>query len=581
MAERRQSFFHGSDAYSVDELGARHTWLKIASPRIEALRQAFISSDSRIRIGYERGPEGGLAEIPNPPDVTMNARPWLKSVTVSGRASFFGASGVGEPDTRFDLSPDLTCIIGGSMTGKSTFLDGLRAHLDAPLPQNDGVRRQVEARGKERFLGGSATVVLDCPGRDPTAALHEQWPAVFYTQTELQRLAQDAEAVENILARLVASATQDIGAREKRLVELDKGLARAADRLTTLSGDLAEAEQACQRSEKAATELAAFSDAGVENLNRVSSDLRRWQGSSKAARELASDVGSLLESATAFDLPGIDDDLASVLRTAGVGEGGTDSPARWDRFRTLLRSAKDELEATNAVIRSIAKALEVHEGTVRVQVDRDLAARGLDGARINQLQELTSQASLLESYQAHLNQVRNKVDTSERSFGTLLTEREHLVDQQRGAFDGVIETVHSQFDGRIAARRVNDGHKRPLDDFLKELSQRGITRWWNDLTEEQRPTPDDLLKKLDADRLEDIGMSDAVQETFRVQVTPSKRRELEALRCRDHYVLELRMDDGSYRPFEEPLWWPTGESLALPAVGDERRTSLGDRSTRG
>ena len=231
MAERRQAFFHGSDAYSVDEIGKRHTWLKLASPRIEALRQAFIASDSRIRIGYERGVEGALSEIPNPPDVIMNKRPWLKSVTVSGRASFFGAIGEGEPSARFDLSPDLTCIIGGSMTGKSTFLDGLRVHVGAPPPQDNGVKRQVEARGKERFLGGSAEVVLDCPGRDTTAALHEQWPAVFYTQTELQRLAQNPEAVEDILVRLVATETQDIGAREKRLVELDKELARAASRL--------------------------------------------------------------------------------------------------------------------------------------------------------------------------------------------------------------------------------------------------------------------------------------------------------------------------------------------------------------
>ena len=57
MAAHHQVFFHGSDAYSVNEIGKRHTWLKLASPRIEALRQAFIASDSRIRIGYEPGCE--------------------------------------------------------------------------------------------------------------------------------------------------------------------------------------------------------------------------------------------------------------------------------------------------------------------------------------------------------------------------------------------------------------------------------------------------------------------------------------------------------------------------------------------
>ena len=550
MARHRQAFFHGSDAYTVEDIGTCHTWLKLASPRVEALRQAFIASESRIRIGYERDADGALSEVPDPPDVTMNKRPWLKSVTVSGRASFFGASSENEQGSRFDLSPDLTCIIGGSMTGKSTFLDGLRVHVNAPLPQDGSVRKQVEARGKDRFLSGSAEVVLDCPGRDPTAAPHEQWPAVFYTQTELQRLAQNPEAVEDILARLVASETQDIAAREKRLVVFDKELVRAASGLAKLGDDLADAEQAFQRSQRAATELAAFSDAGVENLNRVSSDLRRWRDSTKAAAELSSDIVSLLDSAAAVDLPEIDDDPAGVILASGVVESETDLRARWVRVRRLLRSAKDELGATNAVIKSIADALEVHESTVRVQVDRDLAARGLDGARINQLQELTSQASLLESYEAHLNELRDTLVCAEHSFETLRTERKDLVEQQRSAFDRVIETVRLQFDGQIAARRVNGGRREPLDRFLRGLRQKGITRWWNDLTDEQRPTPDDLLEKLDADHLQDVGMSDAVRDTFLVQLTPSKRRELAALRCRDHYILEFKMDDGSHRPLE-------------------------------
>ena len=138
MAASHQAFFHGSDAYSVNEIGRRHTWLKLASPRIEALRQAFIASDSRIRIGYERDADGTLTEIGHPPDVTVNERPWLKSVTVAGGASFFDTTNKNADGTRFELNPDLTCIIGGSMTGKSTLLDGLRLYIDAPLPQDDG-----------------------------------------------------------------------------------------------------------------------------------------------------------------------------------------------------------------------------------------------------------------------------------------------------------------------------------------------------------------------------------------------------------------------------------------------------------
>ena len=222
MAKHRQAFFHGSDAYSVDDVGKRHTWLKLASPRIEALRQAFIAHDSRMRIAYERRADRSLSEIPDPPDVTVSSRPWLKSVTIAGGASFFRADGESGSERRFDLSPDLTCIIGGSMTGKRTFLDGLRVHVEAPLPPDDGLRGQVEARGKDGFLAGSPKITLDCPGRDPTAPPHEQWPAVFHAQNELQRLAQEPEAVEDILAQSAApEENRDIRAREERF-ELDE-----------------------------------------------------------------------------------------------------------------------------------------------------------------------------------------------------------------------------------------------------------------------------------------------------------------------------------------------------------------------
>ena len=81
---------------------------------------------------------------------------------------------------------------------------------------------------------------------------------------------------------------------------------------------------------------------------------------------------------------------------------------------------------------------------MRIQVNQDLAARGLDGARINQLQELTAQASLLESHQAHLDKQKDALHQAEGAFETLLHDRRELVEQQRCVFDSVIEAVHSQ-----------------------------------------------------------------------------------------------------------------------------------------
>ena len=551
MTRHRQAFFHGSDAYTVSDIGGRHTWLKLAKPRIEALRQAFIASDSRIRIAYERDTHGDLTEIPNPPDVTLNARPWLKSVTVEGGASFFRAGDGGHSESRFEFSPDLTCIIGGSMTGKSTLLDGLRVYMEARLPQDDGLRKQVEERGRDGFLGGSAEVTLDCPGQDPTESPRKRWPAVFHTQSELQRLAQEPEAVEDVLARLVVSETGDIHWREAYLKAMDEELHRAARHLAKLDEELADAEQALERTRKAAEELAAFSDAGIDELHRASRDVRRWREVEKHTEGLGTDVERVRATADGFELPEIDDCVTRVLRDAGLDEPKDGLHSRWERIRDLLRSANDALVEARAVTASFAKALNAHERTVREQVDRELASRGLDGARIREFQALNRQASLLGSYEANLDQVRCKRRDAERSFEKLRTDRQDEVEQQRHAFDRVIDAIRTEFGGRISVHRIDGGRHGTLDDFLKAFRQKGITRWWNELQDSRRPSPDELLARLKARQLERVGMSTAVEMTFEECLSAAKRRELAALRCRDRYLIQLRMDDGSYRRLDD------------------------------
>ena len=409
----------------------------------------------------------------------------------------------------------------------------------------------MKARGCEGFLGGSPGITLDCPGQDRTAPYHSQWPAVFHAQNELQRLAQEPGAVEDILARLVLPVMRDIQGREKRLNTSDGELRRAAKRLSELYEDLADAEQAYERSGKAAKEIAAFADAGIEELHRASRDLRRWQEFGETAKVLAGDLDRVRESAEALDVPENDGHLADVLRAAGVDRQADELHARWGHVHDHLLSASGELDSAVAAVGSVVTALAAHERGVREEVDRKLAARGLDRARIREFQALNRQASLLGSYEANLAQVRGKLAEAEREFRTLLANRRDMVYRQRLAFDRVIDTVRGQFDGRISVRRIDDGNREPLERFLRELKQKGITRWWNDLTDDRRPSPARLLETLEAGLLPRIGMSEAVQATFRECLSVSKQRELAAIRCRDRYLIELEMDDGSYRRLDD------------------------------
>ena len=570
MEEHRQGFFHASDAYSIEALGRRHSWVKLASPRIEALRQAFIANDSRMRIGLERNDDGEMQPIGDAPDVMLSKRPWLRTVDIHGAASFFGTKGNAASHIR--LSPDVTCIIGGSMTGKSTLLDGLRVHVGAPLPNDESISDQVEARGRDIFGAGSPVVEIDCPGSDPTAPPHERWPAQFFAQNELQRLSIEATAVEDILARLVPSETRGIEVRDKELRELDKQLHDMTKRLSDLDDSLAEAEQAHARAKNAGDALTAFSKAGVGRLHQASRDRQRWTEVKRIAEGVRSEIRRVVMIVNSLEVPESEHDEATgaSVPESETPDEGSDLGRRWNRIGEQVEHVEQELENWLDDAARIVTTLEKNQDGVRVAVERALAERGLDAGKLREIQELNRQASLLPSYEANLDRTRKDLHDAEHQFSGTSKERGALACDQRTAFDRVLADVEREFGRRIRARRADNGDFRPLDTFLRSLKQKGITRWWNDLKEHQKPSPDELidglgpdtghqswdewLENLDPqldDPLDGMGMSDAVQSTFRESMTRARRRELAALRCPDRYFLELRMDDGSYRRLDE------------------------------
>jgi hypothetical protein len=548
MEKHRQAFFHSSDAYAVADLGRRHVWLKLASPTIEALRQAFIASDSRVRIGFQRAEHGALRAVSKPPDVTLTGRPWLRSVTVRGGASFFGGLGQGgKGETRFELSPDLTCVIGGSMTGKSTFLDGLRSHVEAPLPVDPRLREQVEQRGRQGFLAGSAEVELDCPGRNAIEPLHDRWPAVFYTQSELEQLANEPAAVEDILARLDPAETEEVKGLERRLKTMDGEIRAVVRRLDALAGEEAEAQQAHDRARRAQDELAAFAEAGVERLHGVARQRQQWDEAARVGSDLKDRLAGLLEEVESFELPEIPEDIRMSLDEQSTSLNETAS--RPERLRVHLRAAATELAHLRTEVEQAAKALRSSEGDLHTEVERALVARGFDASRIREFQTLNRQAALVNSYRATLEEIGRRLQAEQQAFDGLLQQRDHAVMAHRLCLDRIIARIEAEFANSIRARRIDHGEHGPLDAVLRELGQRGITRWWNDLDKESRPSPRTLLDALDQDRLTELGMSPAVQATFREQLTSTKRLQLAALRCPDRYVLEHRMDEEEGRPY--------------------------------
>ena len=554
MKEHRQAFFHSSDAYDFDSIGNRFTWIKLGSPRIKALRQAFVASESRMRLGFERTESGEFQCINDSPDVTSQRRPWLKELTVRGTASFFGGSLGG---TQFRFSPDLTCVIGGSMTGKSTLLDGLRFLVDARPPEDSMLHKDVIARA-EKFLAGEAEVRHSCPGRDSSAPFGEQWPAQFFAQSELQRLSQEPGTIEEILSRLVPEVGSEMKRLNKELDAVNRSLKEWLTTLSDLDEGLAESEQVLGRAKDAKDALSAFSQAGIDRLHSVAKGRQDWEN----AEETASNLHRYLQTAIddyleAQRIPSIS---CTSLGSENLNKVGLELHQQWKELKTAIQLAAGKNESWISRVQSIVRKVSEIEDELHNQITRKLAGQGYDATKLDEFTALNERATLFPDLEAKYHNICNARSEAIEDFEKLRVQRRRLTNKLRSAFDQATNSLRGDFKDQIRVRRVKEGNHEELDRFLRELRKKGITRWWNDLDDDCRPSSERLLILLQEDSLSSVKMSNAVQETFQECLTGTKRRELEATYCRDTYELEMRMDDQSFRP--------------LPTLSGGRRVSV-------
>lgn len=109
----RLAFISTSDAYSLEKLGSRFTWIRMSTPSLEGLRQAFLDHEARIIRGHDE--RLGRLGDPNKADHS-----WIESIHLGGT---LGNSGTALSIT---LHPRLNVIIGGHGAGKSTVVAALR-----------------------------------------------------------------------------------------------------------------------------------------------------------------------------------------------------------------------------------------------------------------------------------------------------------------------------------------------------------------------------------------------------------------------------------------------------------------------
>jgi hypothetical protein len=556
MKRLGHAFFHGSDAYEINptgeasnlfEVGSRFSLLKLASPTIEAVRQAFLASDSRLRLAYTRaGDSTSLVIAESLPDPHAPERPWLRSIRVAGGASFFGGrEGESERATEFRLSPDLTCVIGSRMSGKSTFLDGLRKYFGCPLPQDDRVQKDVDHRGSH-FLRGS-NVSVDVRGRtDPTGELRDRWPARFFTQRELQAAAGDQEGLKHILFHLLPGKAETLGGQDQSLRELDTQLTGAVVQLKRERARVDDKEQEFERVSGARAALERFRSVGAERLGRLQKDQGLLQTALNDVRVIDMEGAALTEKVQALQWPELDNE---DLRGLMASDDTDASPANLiSSLQDAVRDTKSATKKLEAVLSAAnVAAIEVITA-VRSEIERSIIDAGGAADELYQFERLSTVAGTYEVCLADVERARKREADVNQTIASLSDKREQVTSAHRTAMRDVLVMIESKFQSKIRLRINEESDLSSVNEWIKSLREQGISRWWKDVNSDDagrsRVGRKQILHALLTGNTASIGMSARVGQTFKETVTKERVAELVSARSPDEYVLELRVGPG-------------------------------------
>jgi hypothetical protein len=546
MRRHRHALFHSSDAYSIDEIGNRFTLIKLSRPRVESLRQAFLAPDSRIRISYDKDSAGRLRIRVDLPDSLAANRPWLRSISVKGGTSFFGGLVPSTGDERketFNLNPDLTCVIGGRMSGKSTLLDGTRVFCELDPPDDEQIRSDVENRARKRFLSGGAKISCETRGPINTELpLSNRWPAQFFSQRELQKAVDNQLVRRQILYRLIPAEADGLIERAEAIEHLDRQLWSLSSECDVARQQVENAEEAFDLVRRSKEALDRFASAGVQRLTEAQTASGRVEALENVLKDFQEPLADLAAIASVLRIPELKATEARSLLEGSSKDTSFNRIAK--RVRASVRYLSILSNRLERIIYSARESVSNDIDRIQDEVQNALVAAGGTAEELNQFDALTSTAADFELRQGEFTQVTKEYRAKVRSLIALNMRRSQLIKTQRQAMSRVGAAVFGRFGGRIRIIEKTDADDLALQNWLVGFKGVGVTRWWNSRKALNAPpvSPQSIRRALSTGKNNLIGMSEQVFNSFSSSMSKRRRFELYSLRNIDNYSIELEID---------------------------------------
>jgi energy-coupling factor transporter ATP-binding protein EcfA2 len=497
-----------------NSLGYRFTWVRMSQPSIEALRQAFLDPESRIRLPKRSSDDksydpqrheatqthlgdGGeqkkrIRYDPQRPEATQT-HPRIKSVSLSGMKFL--------EDQTIHFSPNLNCIIGGRGSGKSTVLESLRlafGHDDEKRYQLSEVIGKKLARVKKSFDAGGE-IVVEWEGSPGAVEI------VKYSPQTGERGIEGASAEEvstrlNLLPVQFFSQRQVSEITETGTIQLLQILdAACGDELQILLEDERQTRSQIETLFKAQDELKVIEEKILRMKREIAELNRQWQirkdveeparayRQSRAAEQYLERIekakqrnmeriGEIREDIADSHAP-LGEDAQNWNNAAWFQslDGGIDAANRW--LCAALNSIADEYAAKLAEITTDHPQWQKVQNDLKTADERFHQActeRGLNPQDVERLQEIdrTRRSKQVELQRLEDERKRLEVQTNE-------------IEDRR-------KTLHKHWKNQFELRRkvcerINDKAKPAVKMTVAYGSeQKAFQEMWRDLVPDKR-----------------------------------------------------------------------------------------------
>lgn len=342
-----------SDRDDLPAIGGKATYIKLSSPTVEGLRQAFLDFKSRIRLESE-----------------LREEHYPRIVGIAIEGSFLR----GETSGPFllHLNPNLNCVIGGRGAGKSALLEAIRYVFGIPAKTEASQRQSDELLRNTLGAGAKVTVFYET-NNGTLYRIERTWghePLVFDAQT--------GEGKPGLHpSRLVLGGPIEVYG-QKEIYEISKN---PEFQLRLLDNYVAE---------------------GLRHIQEQEHDLiRRLEVNAQDTLRLEQDVEEAAEKMR--DLPAVREELARLERQEAV--------VRLE-LKKQLEQEKALLEQADRVMEELAAETEAFVATHGISPDL-LGER--DRASLPHADLLAGQRSLLDEVEATFRQAMSDLPDSLRA----------------------------------------------------------------------------------------------------------------------------------------------------------------------